>query len=95
MTTAQTTTHPAALGYLRSASTGAFSTLILFVLCWLGVVVGLPLVFSHTFAGLFTREPMGSLWSLLIGALTAFVSGAFGGAVIAHCYNLYGRWFGE
>mgnify|MGYP003382120810 CR=1 FL=1 len=95
MTIAQTPTHPAALGYLRSASTGAFSTLILFAVCWLGVFVGLPLVFSHAFAGLFTLEPMGSLSSLLIGGLSAFISGAFGGAIIAHCYNLYGRWFGE
>lgn len=83
------------LSYKRSVSTGAFSTLILFALCWLGVFIGLPLVLSHAFIGLFTVEPAGSLSSLLIGGLSAFLSGGLAGAIIAHCYNLAGRYFGD
>ena len=83
------------LGYYRSVSTGAFSTLIIFSLCWAGVAIGLPLVLSHAFVGLFTLEPAGSLSSLWIGGLSAFVSGGIAGAIIAHCYNLAGRWFGD
>ena len=83
------------LSYKRSVSTGAFSTLMLFALCWLGVFIGLPLVLSHAFIGLFTVEPAGSLSSLLIGGLSAFLSGGLAGAIIAHCYNLAGRFFGN
>ena len=95
MATTRTTTGSTTIGYLRCASTGGFSTLILFALCWLGTVVGLPLVFSHTFVGLFTSEPIGSVMSLLVGMLSSFLSGALGGFAIAHCYNLYGRLFGD
>ena len=83
------------LGYLRSASTGAFSTLILYVLCWIGVLIATPVVFSHAFMSLFTTVPMGSMQSLLIGGLSAFAAGGIAGAIIAHCYNLAGRIFGD
>ena len=83
------------LNYYRSVSTGAFSTLIIFALCWAGVALGLPLVLSHAFVGLFTLEPAGSLSSLWIGGLSSIVSGGIAGAIIAHCYNLAGRWFGD
>ena len=86
---------PTTLGYIRSASTGAFSTLLLFALCWLGGLIGLPLVLSHAFVGLFTLEPAGSISSLLIGGLSAFLSGGVAGVIIAHCYNLAGRFFGD
>ncbi len=89
------TMSPSTLSYKRSVSTGAFSTLMLFVLCWLGVFIGLPLVLSHAFIGLFTVDPAGSLSSLLIGGLSAFLSGGLAGAIIAHCYNLAGRFFGD
>ena len=83
------------LNYYRSASTGAFSTLIIFALCWAGVALGLPLVLSHAFVGLFTLEPAGSLPSLLIGGLSSIVSGGIAGSIIAHCYNIAGRWFAD
>ena len=89
------TASPSTLSYKRSVSTGAFSTLMLFALCWLGVFIGLPVVLSHAFIGLFTVEPAGSLSSLLIGGLSAFLSGGLAGAIIAHCYNLAGRFFGD
>ena len=86
---------PSTLSYKRSASTGAFSTLLLFALCWVGMFIGPPFVLSHAFIGLFTVEPAGSLNSLLIGGLSAFVSGGLAGVIIAHCYNLAGRIFGD
>lgn len=89
------TSSPTTLGYLRCVSTGAFSTLILFALCWVGVLIGTSFVFSHAFIGLFTTLPMGSVQSLLIGGFTAFVAGGVAGAIIAHCYNLAGRVFGD
>ncbi len=89
--TAPTTT----LGYYRSASTGAFSTLIIFALCWAGVALGLPLTLSHGFVSLFTLQPVGSATALLIGGVFAFLAGGLGGAIIVHCYNLSGRWFGD
>ena len=94
MASSTLTSVPTRLGYLRCASTGAFSTLILFALCWVGVLISTPVVFSHAFIGLFTTLPIGSVQSLLIGGLTAFVAGGIAGAIIAHCYNLAGRVFG-
>ena len=89
------TSSPTKLGYLRCASTGAFSTLILFALCWVAVLIGTPFVFSHAFIGLFTTLPIGSVQTLLIGGLSAFAAGGIAGAIIAHCYNLAGRVFGD
>ena len=86
---------PTTLSYVRTTSTGAFSTLILFALCWVGVSFGLPLTLPHGFVGLFTLEPVGSLNALLIGGLFAFLAGGISGAIIAHCYNLAGRLFGD
>ena len=95
MASSTLTSSPTTLGYLRSASTGAFSTLIFFVLCWVGLLVVTPSVFSHAFIGLFTTLPIGSVQSFLVGGLTAFVAGGIAGAIIAHCYNLAGRVFGD
>ena len=95
MTQAAHMSPPTRLGYARAASTGAFSILALFVLCWAGVALGLPSVLPHAFVGLFTLEPAGSAASLGIGATFAFLSGGVAGAIIAHCYNLAGRWIGD
>lgn len=89
------TSSPTRIGYLRSASTGAFSTSILFALCWIAVSIGTPFVFSHAFINMFTTLPVGSAQTLVIGGLTAFVAGGLAGAIIAHCYNLAGRVFGD
>ena len=83
------------LNYYRSTSTGAFSTLFMFALCWAGVAVGLPLVLTHGFVSLFTLQPVGSLNALLIGGFFAFLAGGIAGVIISHCYNLAGRWFGD
>lgn len=93
MTKVNLAATPTTLGYYRSASTGAFSTLWFFALCWVGTALGFPLTLSHAFIGLFTLEPVGSLSSLWIGGLSAFVAGGVAGVLIAHCYNLAGRFF--
>ena len=86
---------PTPLGYLRGASTGGFSTLIFFALCWAGTLLGLPLIFPHGFITLFTLQPVGSGMALLTGGMTAFIAGALGGVIIVHCHNLAGRWLSD
>ena len=95
MTHANPTASSRMRGYYRCASTGAFSTLIIFALCWVGAALALPLAFSHNFVSLFTLQPAGSMNALLIGGVFAFLAGGITGAIIAHCYNLAGRWFGD
>ena len=95
MASSTLTSSPTTLGYIRSTSTGAFSTLLLFLRCWLAVLIATPVVFSHAFLGLFTTLPDGSAQSLWVGGLTAFVAGGVAGLIIAHCYNLAGRFFGD
>lgn len=80
---------------IRCISTGAFSTLWLFVLCWAVVALGMPLSATHGFVALFTTQPVGSVNALWMGALWAFLAGGVAGAIIAHCYNLAGRILGR
>lgn len=75
MTQVAHTFSPTRLGYARSASTGAFSTLLLFLLSWASVALALPFILSHSFVGLFTLEPAGSAASLGIGTLSSFLTG--------------------
>ena len=95
MTEALLTASTTSLNYYRSISTGAFSALIIFALCWAGVALGLTLALPHGLVSLFTLEPVGSVNALLIGGGFAFLAGGVAGAIIAHCYNLAGRWFGD
>ena len=95
MTEVTLTASTTRLNYFRSVPTGAFSTLIIFALCWAGVALGLPLILPHGLVSLFTLEPVGSVNALLIGGGFAFLAGGIAGAIIAHCYNLAGRWFGD
>jgi hypothetical protein len=75
--------------FRRLAATGAFSTLGLFLLCWVPAALGAG--FTHGFIGLFTIQPVGSTDALWMGGLSAFAFGGIGGAIISHCYNLAGR----
>jgi hypothetical protein len=86
MTEAITSLRPSRLELGRVAMTGAFATLLLFLLGWAWAVIVSP--HSDAFVGLFTTQPAGpaALW---IGGLCAFLVGVFGG-LIAHCYNLAG-----
>ena len=87
--------QPGRADIMRCVSTGAFSTLGLFVLCWAAVALGMPLSTNHGFVALFTMQPAGSIDALWTGALWAFLAGGVAGAMIAHCFNLAGRIFGR
>ena len=87
--------QPSRADIIRCASTGAFSTLGLFLLCWAAVALGMPLSANHGFVALFTMQPAGSFDALWTGALWAFLAGGVAGAMIAHCFNLAGRIFGR
>jgi hypothetical protein len=80
---------------IRCTSTGAFATLGMFALCWILVLLGMPLSATHGFVGLFTMQPVGTTNALWTGALWAFLAGGVAGAIIAHCYNLAGRILGR
>ena len=69
----------------RLAVTGALVTVLLFVLCWVAGALGF--VGTHGFIALFTLAPVLSVAALCIGALSAAVFGAIGGAAIALFYN--------
>ena len=76
-------------------SAGAFSTLGLFLLCWIAGALGMPISATHGFVALFTMEPAESIKALWTGTLWAFIAGGVSGAFIAHCYNLAGRVLGR
>ena len=73
------TVHPGRADIIRCASTGAFSTLGLFLLCWAAVALGMPLSANHGFIALFTMQPAGSISALWTGALWAFLAGGIAG----------------
>lgn len=91
MTDTITTVRQGRADVVRCVSTGAFSTFLLFLLCWVAVALGIPLSATHGFVALFTMQPVGSIEALWMGALWAFIAGGVAGAIIAHCYNLAGR----
>jgi len=95
MTDAVPTARLGRADILRCTSTGAFATLLLFLLCWATVALGTPLSVSHRFVALFTMQPMGSVDALWMGGSWAFLAGGVAGALIAHCYNLAGRVLGR
>lgn len=87
----------ARLGVVRTASTGAFGTLWLFVLAWGWAALRLPGAdaFLNLFTAQLTPQPVNSVAALLRGGLCAFLAGGIFGAIIAHCYNLAGRVLGR
>lgn len=93
MTATTTTPKGSKLDVLRSVSTGAFATLLLFLLCWVATALGTPL--AHSFISLFTVQPVGSTDALWMGSLSAFIFGGIAGGFVAHCYNLAGRFLGR
>lgn len=88
-------THPTriSLSLSRAAMTGAFSTLWLYVLAWAWAAFGLPgsEAFLSLFTSQLTTQPAGSVTTLWVGGLCAFLVGGIFGAIVAHCYDLAGR----
>ncbi len=89
MTHPDTSIHAHRLSVNRLAMTGALSTALLFVLCWVAGALGF--IGSHAFIALFTMAPVLSVTALCIGMLSAAVFGGVGGAAIALIYNVLGQ----
>ena len=71
----------------RAALTGALSTTTFFVFCWLAGALNLfPL--THMLISLFTPGDPTSLATLGFGVVSATLSGALGGTLIALFWNL-------
>ncbi len=88
MTHPKASIHSLRLSVNRLAMTGALSTALLFILCWVAGALGF--VGSHAFIALFTLAPVLSVTALCIGMLSAAVFGGIGGAAIALFYNVLG-----
>lgn len=81
--------HCHKLGILRGAATGAAAFVLFYLLCWLGAALGLAYV-SHMYLALFTSAEITSATALVTGLCLSFGFGAFAGALLAICYNLFG-----
>ena len=77
------------LGILRSAATGATTFFLFYLLCWLGAALGLAYV-THMYLALFTSAEITTTAALITGLCLSFGFGAFAGALLAICYNLFG-----
>ena len=71
----------------RAALTGALSTTSFFVLCWLAGALNL-FPSTHMLISLFTPGDPTSLATLGFGVVSAVLSGALGGTLIALFWNL-------
>jgi uncharacterized membrane protein (DUF485 family) len=58
---------------------------VLYVLCWLAVLVAPQL--AHGWLGLFSTEPAGSVSGLAIGVVVSIVMGWVASAVLVSVYN--------
>lgn len=72
----------------RSAAAAAASLTVLYILCWIGAVVGVPV--THMWIQGFTYAPVDSLRALGEGVLWSLIAGAVVGATAAFFYNLFG-----
>jgi branched-subunit amino acid transport protein AzlD len=81
-TTPETGLSVRRMGVAGSATLGA-----LFVMCWLGAQVGLPV--AHGWVKLFTFAPVESLHALTQGMGWSIVIGGIVGAVAAFFYNSF------
>jgi hypothetical protein len=70
----------------RFAIPRAISFIVLFILCWIGVVLW-PAAFTHAFIALFTVAPVTSRLALGQGVCSALIFGFFAGGILAMSYN--------
>ena len=77
------------LGVLRCALTGAIVLGGLFLLCWLGAVLGMT-GGSHAFLSLFTQAAGATTPSLVFGLCWSIIFGALAGGLTALVYNALG-----
>ncbi len=81
------TTPDARLSVRRTAVAASATLSVLFVLCWLGAWIGLPV--THGWVKLFTFAPVGSLHALSQGLGWSIVIGGVGGAAAPFFYNSF------
>lgn len=81
------TTPDTRLSVRRTAVAGSATLSFLFVLCWLGAQLGLPV--THGWVKLFTFAPVDSLHALTQGSGWSIVIGGVIGAVAAFFYNSF------
>jgi hypothetical protein len=73
----------------RSAGAGAATLTLLYVLCWIGAVVGVPV--THLWIQGFTLAPVDSYQALGEGVFWSIIAGAIAGGTAAFFYNSFGR----
>ncbi len=88
MTHPETSIYALGLSVNRLAMTGALSTALLLVLCWVAGAVGF--VGSHAFIAHSSVAPVLSVTAHCIAVLSAAVFGGIGGAAIAWFYDVLG-----
>ena len=74
------------VGVIRLLVTGAVTTVVAFVLCWLGTFVPFSSP-THAYITLFTTAPVNSVAALTEGGLWSLLFGGLVGALFAVVYN--------
>jgi len=77
------------IGLRRSAAAGAATLGVLFILCWLGTFVDVPV--THAWISLFTPAPVDSMQALWEGLGWSLVLGLVAGGVGAFFFNSFRR----
>jgi hypothetical protein len=80
---------PRRLGLLHGAAIGAATLFVLYLLCWLGAVLGWTGA-SHFYLALFTTAPAASVYALAQGLCLSLGFGALTGALVAFFHSLFG-----
>lgn len=83
-----TVTRESQLSVYRGAAAGAATLTVLYVLCWIGAVIDVPV--THLWIEGFTFAPPDSLQALGEGVLWSVIAGAIAGGIGAFFYNLFG-----
>jgi len=85
---ATTTISQSRLSIVRSAAAFAASALLLYVICWLGTLIGVPV--AHTWIKAVSFAPVDSIEALVVGSFWSILAGAAAGAIIAFFCNTFG-----
>jgi hypothetical protein len=74
------------LSVVRLLVTGAVTSAVIFVLCWIGTFIPYTSP-SHAYIGLFTNAEISSVRALIEGGLWSVLFGGFAVALFALVYN--------
>ena|ERR1051326_86932 len=78
--------HRDSLSVVRFTLTAALTMALLFIACWVGVLIA-PNLLSHMFIQLFTAAPMSSVDALWQGLCSSLFFGGLTGLLVAWLYN--------